>query len=75
MNEELQRLEADRAMKENWKRWGAYLSGRQWATVREDYSEGGDPWTYFPTIMRGAGLIGGEKMDCSESSSSWDNRA
>jgi hypothetical protein len=48
MNQELQRLEADRSRKENWKRWGPYLSERQWATVREDYSEGGDPWTYFP---------------------------
>src|SRR5580704_15184853 len=48
MNEELQRLEEDRARAKNWKRWGPYLSERQWATVREDYSEGGDPWSYFP---------------------------
>ncbi|HKR78149.1 MAG TPA: glucosidase [Nitrospira sp.] len=30
-----------------WKRWGPYLSERQWGTVREDYSEGGDAWDYF----------------------------
>ena len=32
-----------------WKKWGPYLSERQWGTVREDYSEGGDAtWSYFP---------------------------
>ena len=31
-----------------WKEWGPYLSDRQWGTVREDYSAGGDAWTYFP---------------------------
>ena len=30
-----------------WKQWGPYLSERQWGTVREDYSEGGDAWNYF----------------------------
>ncbi len=30
-----------------WKKWGPYLSERQWGTVREDYSEGGDAWGYF----------------------------
>jgi hypothetical protein len=30
-----------------WKKWGPYLSERQWGTVREDYSEKGDAWTYF----------------------------
>jgi hypothetical protein len=48
MNEELQRLQEDRARTKNWKRWGPYLSERQWATVREDYSPEGDPWDYFP---------------------------
>src|ERR1700722_10694387 len=48
MNEEQQRLQEDQARTKNWKRWGPYLSERQWATVREDYSEGGDPWAYFP---------------------------
>jgi hypothetical protein len=30
-----------------WRRWGPYLSERQWGTVREDYSSGGDAWNYF----------------------------
>jgi hypothetical protein len=31
-----------------WKKWGPYLSERQWGTVREDYSEDGNAWDYFP---------------------------
>jgi len=31
-----------------WQRWGPYVSERQWGTVREDYSEHGTPWDYFP---------------------------
>ncbi|MDE2560659.1 MAG: hypothetical protein KGL48_00295 [Sphingomonadales bacterium] len=31
-----------------WRRWGPYLSERQWGTVREDYSADGDAWAYFP---------------------------
>lgn len=31
-----------------WKKWGAYVSERAWGTVREDYSENGDAWAYFP---------------------------
>ena len=31
-----------------WRRWGPYPSDRQWGTVREDYSEDGDAWAYFP---------------------------
>src|SRR3954449_4018812 len=42
------RLEEDAARKKNWKRWGPYLSERQWGTVREDYSANGDAWNYFP---------------------------
>ena len=30
-----------------WKKWGPYLSERQWGTVREDYSENGDAWNFF----------------------------
>lgn len=30
-----------------WRKWGPYLSERQWGTVREDYSESGDAWSYF----------------------------
>jgi hypothetical protein len=42
------RLEEDRARTANWKRWGPYLSERQWGTVREDYSADGLAWHYFP---------------------------
>lgn len=44
---EHRRLEEDRTRTKNWKRWGPYLSERQWGTVREDYSENGDAWRYF----------------------------
>src|SRR3954464_3359143 len=42
------RLAQDAARQKNWKRWGPYLSERQWATVREDYSADGNCWDYFP---------------------------
>ena len=42
------RLREAASREKNWLRWGPYLSERQWATVREDYSAGGDPWNYFP---------------------------
>lgn len=42
------RLREDGLRKKNWKRWGPYLSERQWGTVREDYSADGNPWEYFP---------------------------
>jgi mannosylglycerate hydrolase MGH1-like protein len=42
------RLAQDARREKNWKRWGPYLSERQWGTVREDYSENGDCWSYFP---------------------------
>ena len=45
---ELQRLAEDARREKNWKRWGPYLSERQWGTVREDYSATGECWTYFP---------------------------
>ncbi len=32
----------------HWRRWGPYLSERQWGTVREDYSANGDAWNYLP---------------------------
>jgi hypothetical protein len=41
------RLTEAREQKVPWKKWGPYLSERQWGTVREDYSEGGDAWNYF----------------------------
>ena len=43
-----QRLEESRGRKVHWKRWGPYLSERQWGTVREDYSPYGNAWDSFP---------------------------
>ncbi len=40
-NAEANRLKVDKTREANWKRWGPYLSERQWATVREDYSADG----------------------------------
>src|SRR5208337_314857 len=42
------RLEESRQRKKHWKRWGPYISERQWGTVREDYSPDGEAWEYFP---------------------------
>jgi hypothetical protein len=47
MTAEQIRLDEARQQKALWKKWGPYLSERQWGTVREDYSEGGDAWNYF----------------------------
>jgi hypothetical protein len=44
---EHRRLEEARTGAVAWKAWGPYLSERQWGTVREDYSRGGDAWAYF----------------------------
>jgi len=44
---EHRRLEDARTGSVAWKAWGPYLSERQWGTVREDYSQGGDAWSYF----------------------------
>src|SRR6201984_1707550 len=44
---EVDRLEASRIQTGAWKKWGPYLSERQWGTVREDYSENGDAWNFF----------------------------
>ena len=41
------RLDEAREGKIDWKQWGPYLSERQWGTVREDYSENGDAWSFF----------------------------
>ncbi|MCK6513339.1 glucosidase [Myxococcota bacterium] len=45
---EYRRLEEDERDEIPWRRWGPYLSERQWGTVREDYSKDGDAWNYFP---------------------------
>jgi hypothetical protein len=47
MSKEQQRLEAAGNAATPWKKWGPYLSERQWGTVREDYSENGNAWDYF----------------------------
>jgi Glycosyl hydrolase family 63 C-terminal domain len=44
---EFQRLADAREARAPWRKWGPYLSERQWGTVREDYSESGDAWNYF----------------------------
>jgi hypothetical protein len=48
MTAEHRRLEENRTGVAAWHAWGPYLSERQWGTVREDYSDGGDAWDYFP---------------------------
>ncbi len=47
MNKEQQRLEEARESSIAWRKWGPYLSERQWGTVREDYSDNGNAWDYF----------------------------
>jgi hypothetical protein len=47
MDAERQRIEQSRQGVKAWRRWGPYLSERQWGTVREDYSPGGTAWDYF----------------------------
>jgi len=47
MTQEEVRLEETRKGTSNWRKWGPYLSERQWGTVREDYSENGDAWNFF----------------------------
>ena len=44
---EQKRLNEAREAQTPWKKWGPYLSERQWGTVREDYSENGDAWNFF----------------------------
>ena len=44
---EADRLKHDKERSHNWKRWGPFLSDRQWATVREDYSADGSWFVYI----------------------------
>jgi hypothetical protein len=46
-NNEADRLRRAREGSEQWRHWGPYLSERQWGTVREDYSDDGNAWSYF----------------------------
>ncbi|MBK1832541.1 MGH1-like glycoside hydrolase domain-containing protein [Roseibacillus ishigakijimensis] len=48
MIQERTRLAEEAAREKNWRRWGPYLSERQWGTVREDYSADGNSWGAFP---------------------------
>lgn len=48
MNESLRLAETDPHLGSPWVKWGPYLAERAWGTVREDYSENGDAWSYFP---------------------------
>src|SRR5262249_47114731 len=48
MTAEERRLKEAHARTAHWRRWGPYLSERQWGTVREDYSPHGTAWEYFP---------------------------
>ena len=48
MNAEENRLAVADDGKKMWRKWGPYLSERQWGTVREDYSPDGNAWDYFP---------------------------
>src|SRR5262245_63796140 len=48
MTEEEGRLAQAQARTVHWRRWGPFVSDRQWGTVREDYSANGDAWNYLP---------------------------
>ena len=66
MTQEELRLHEDRERKANWKRWGPYLSERQWGTVREDYSAYGAAWDSFSrgSAIRRAGRAGFARNVC-----------
>ena len=51
MTEEQKRLHEHKTGKAKWKKWGPYVSDRQWGTVREDYSANGEPWEYLTHDM------------------------
>jgi hypothetical protein len=51
ITEEQKRLKENYSYVKNWLKWGPYLSERQWATVREDYSADGDVWNYMTHDM------------------------
>src|SRR5260370_29157616 len=72
LDPESERLAEDDRREKNWKRWGTYLSARQWGTVREDYSAGGECWSYLPHDHArsrayrwgGDGLLGWTDREC-----------
>ena len=48
VNKELERLQENASKEIPLEKWGPYLTERQWGTVREDYSQDGNAWNYFP---------------------------
>src|SRR5258708_36605691 len=48
MSRERERLDEPHEEHYGWQRWGPYVSERAWSTVRQDYSDNGDAWGYFP---------------------------
>src|SRR3954466_4287816 len=59
-NAEQNRLAEARSGETSWRKWGPYLSERQWGTVREDYSENGDAWQFFTHDQRSRAYRWGE---------------
>ncbi len=53
------RLEETKIGAKSWRKWGPYLSERQWGTVREDYSDNGAAWDYFSHDQSARALIAG----------------
>src|SRR5687767_3940185 len=51
ITEEQKRLKENYSNSKSWLKWGPYLSERQWATVREDYSPNGDVWNHITHDM------------------------
>jgi len=51
VNAEEKRLAEARERTGHWRRWGPYLSERQWGTVREDYSPDGAAWDYWRDLI------------------------
>ncbi len=51
ITQEEKRLKENYQQQKKWLKWGPYLSERQWGTVREDYSAGGDAWNYITHDM------------------------
>jgi hypothetical protein len=63
MKAEQRRLIEDRDKKKNWRKWGPYLTERQWGTVREDYSPYGNAWEFVHTMLRGVKPTAGVKRE------------
>ena len=62
MTQEQTRLQEARKGTSPWRKWGPYLSERQWGTVREDYSQDGNAWDYFTMTRPAPAPITGARM-------------